>query len=314
MEADGRPPGLDGDVIVHNTDEHPEKQGDHQHKLEKNRGNDNADVGVNKQRYYNVTVHYSVSFKKLCMVTVACPFFALVICFVTAYIFQYDDIHETHCRVYNIVPSISAITGVSPQRYLWRASVALHLGPRYIIAAVYRAYQQNLINQNADYSVKTKANFWLDLAFWLNVVEVTALGGVTYISNLENYPVHEKLFIVFMVTSLFHMVACIKAAQIVAISNDNVEAAQTELFYKKFLFYLSIACTIGMIVFFLKHRLLCHNMAFSWFAICEYVVATANMAFHLTLVYNFPNERVVVANGLHPCEERTPARHKRKPD
>lgn len=102
MEADGRPPGLDGDVIVHNTDEHPEKQGDHQHKLEKNRGNDNADVGVNKQRYYNVTVHYSVSFKKLCMVTVACPFFALVICFVTAYIFQYDDIHETHCRVSKI--------------------------------------------------------------------------------------------------------------------------------------------------------------------------------------------------------------------
>lgn len=42
---------------------------------------------------------------------------------------------------------------MSPQRYLWRASVALHLGPRYIIAAVYRAYQQNLINQNADYSV-----------------------------------------------------------------------------------------------------------------------------------------------------------------
>lgn len=47
----------------------------------------------------DVIVHYMLSFKHLCLVTVLCPLAALFICFVTAYIFQYDDIHETHCRV-----------------------------------------------------------------------------------------------------------------------------------------------------------------------------------------------------------------------
>lgn len=28
---------------------------------------------------------------------------------------------------------------------------------------------------------------WLDVAFWFNVLEVSALAGVTYISNMENY-------------------------------------------------------------------------------------------------------------------------------
>lgn len=57
-------------------------------------------------------------------------------------------------QVYNIIPSISAITGVSPQRYLWRISVAFHVGPRLIIAAVYRAFHLNLINPDAKYEVK----------------------------------------------------------------------------------------------------------------------------------------------------------------
>lgn len=47
----------------------------------------------------DVIVHYMLSFKHLCLVTVLCPLAALFICFVTACIFQYDDIHETHCKV-----------------------------------------------------------------------------------------------------------------------------------------------------------------------------------------------------------------------
>lgn len=44
-------------------------------------------------------VHYMLSFKQMCLVTVLCPLVALIICFVTAYIFQADEIHEDHCRV-----------------------------------------------------------------------------------------------------------------------------------------------------------------------------------------------------------------------
>lgn len=44
-------------------------------------------------------VHYKLSFKHLCLAAVICPLMALVVCFITAYIFQANDIHETHCRV-----------------------------------------------------------------------------------------------------------------------------------------------------------------------------------------------------------------------
>ena len=40
-------------------------------------------------------------------------------------------------QVFNVVPSISAVTGISPGRYLWRVVIAFHLGPRLLIVATY---------------------------------------------------------------------------------------------------------------------------------------------------------------------------------
>lgn len=152
-----------------------------------------------------VVIHYSLNFKRLCIITAIIPFCAIVICFITAIIYQHDEVHETHChvcilhcsidicivwllfKVYNIIPSISAITGVSPQKYLWRLSVALHIGPRYIIAATHRSYQHNLIGKDVSIEVQNATRRWLDIAFLFNVLEVSALAGVTYISNMENY-------------------------------------------------------------------------------------------------------------------------------
>lgn len=51
-------------------------------------------VGNNKS-----SIHLAISFKKLCIATASLPLVTLLICFVTAYIYQQDDIHETHCRV-----------------------------------------------------------------------------------------------------------------------------------------------------------------------------------------------------------------------
>ncbi|KAK1138083.1 hypothetical protein K0M31_002570 [Melipona bicolor] len=148
-----------------------------------------------------------------------------------AYIFQQDDIHETHCRVYNVLPSISAIT------------------------------------------------------------EVAALCGVTYISNRENYSVHEKIFILFMISSLTYMLTEVRLGRLVT---PNAQSLQ----YKQALFITSLVSTVGLIIFFLKHRLLCHDLAFSWFSLCEYVIASANMGFHVTVILDFPKEQLIVGNGL----------------
>ncbi|XP_021938242.1 post-GPI attachment to proteins factor 2-like [Zootermopsis nevadensis] len=242
-------------------------------------------------------VFFMISFRQLCIVTVSLPLCALLICFVTAYIFQQDDIHETHCRVYNVIPSISAITGISPQRYLWRVCVAFHIGPRVIIASMYHTYYRSLLSsQTPGPSHPGSRGFWLlNIAFWLSLVEIAALCGVTYISNRENYPVHEKIFMVFMFGSLSYMLATIKVFKLVKPNMSDSE--RNSYLIKKCLFATSIVSTVGLCVFFLKHRLLCHDMAFSWFSFCEYLIASANMAFHMTVVLDFPTEQLIVAQA-----------------
>ncbi|XP_066156480.1 post-GPI attachment to proteins factor 2-like [Euwallacea fornicatus] len=241
-----------------------------------------------------LVVHYKINFKYVGLCTVCIPLAALLLCLFTAYILQFDDVHETHCKVFNILPSISAVTGISPQRYIWRISIALHIGPRVIISAVYNAYQLNMINPSADQDVKARAQLWLNISFLLDLIEAGSLCGVTYISNRENYPIHEKLFITFMVSSLTHMLACIKGTKIAAETRKDLESVKIGLKYKKDLFVLSLLCTAGLVIFFIQHRFFCFRMAFSLFALCEYIIAAANVAFHLSVILDFPTEELMV--------------------
>ncbi|XP_037921043.1 post-GPI attachment to proteins factor 2-like isoform X2 [Hermetia illucens] len=205
-------------------------------------------------------VHLMVGFHDICIVTAALPLITLLLCFITAYVFQAEEVHETHCRVYNVIPSISAITGVSPQRYFWRICIALHIGPRFPIAAVYRNYYRTLMVNVKTMKDINLGNFLINLVFWLNIIEISSLCGVTYISNRENYPIHEKVFIVFMTVSLCHMLATIKLYQLLHTAETMTPQQEDSLKWKKRLFAVSIASTIGLILFFLKHRLLCHDM------------------------------------------------------
>lgn len=128
-----------------------------------------------------------ISFREICVVTAALPLVTLAVCFVSSYIYQSAEIHETHCKVYNIIPSISAITGISPQRYLWRICIALHIGPRFAIAAVYRNYYRTLNAQFVPESAQGTIGRFIKVVFALHVVEISALCCVTYVSNRENY-------------------------------------------------------------------------------------------------------------------------------
>lgn len=134
-----------------------------------------------------VQIHLMTGFREICMVTASLPVVALFVCFVTSYVFQPDDIHETHCRVYNVIPSISAVTGISPQRYLWRICIALHIGPRFAIAVVYRNYYRAQLSELAEQKLLTRGSCLIQLVYWLNLIEISSLCGVTYVSNRENY-------------------------------------------------------------------------------------------------------------------------------
>ncbi|XP_055585999.1 post-GPI attachment to proteins factor 2-like [Uranotaenia lowii] len=255
--------------------------------------------GTGESQTDKLAVHLILSFRDLCLFTLLLPLGTLFVCFVSAYIFQPEEIHETHCRVYNVIPSISAITGVSPQRYLWRISIALHIGPRFVIAFVYKNYYRVLINELIDPLTMKKATRLLNIVYVLSLVEISALCGVTYISNKENYPLHEKVFILFMTSSLSYMLATLKLLKVLQPNGPQTNQEETSLRYKKAFFALSIAATVGLILFFLKHRFLCHDLAFSWFALCEYIVASANMGFHCTTMLDFPTEDFLVAKNAN---------------
>ncbi|XP_049311605.1 post-GPI attachment to proteins factor 2-like [Bactrocera dorsalis] len=247
-----------------------------------------------------LAVHYLASFHQICVVTALLPLVTLFTCFVTAYVFQYDDVHETHCRVYNIVPSISAITGVSPQRYFWRLSIALHIGPRLPIAFVYKNFYRSMLAnlQQRRPHLVPKADLMITLILILNLIEISSLGGVTYISNRENYPIHEKIFITFMVCSLCYMLATIKLHGMLFEDESKLLPIQREsIKWKRILFITSIVSTVGLLVFFAKHRFYCHDLAFSWFAFFEYVIAIANMLFHFTIIWDFPSQFMLIVQG-----------------
>ena len=89
-------------------------------------------------------------------------------------------------QVYNVIPSISSITGISPQRYIWRIVIALHVGPRFLTSLVYHRYYLTLLSRVSQSKKKIYLfHVWLALA--LNLIEQAALIGVTYVSNRENY-------------------------------------------------------------------------------------------------------------------------------
>ncbi|XP_017156062.1 post-GPI attachment to proteins factor 2-like isoform X1 [Drosophila miranda] len=249
-----------------------------------------------QQQQQPMAIHYLASFHEICIVTALLPLVTLFTCFVTAYVYQYDDVHETHCRVYNIIPSISAITGVSPQRYFWRFSIALHIGPRIPIAFVYKNYYRSQLKRISPELVP-QASWLISLILVLNCIEIAALGGVTYISNRENYPVHERIFITFMICSLCYMLATIKLNGILNAGQSLNVQQQQSIKWKKFFFVASILSTIGLLIFFAKHRFYCHDLAFSWFAFFEYLIAIANMLYHFTIIWDFPSQYMVIVQG-----------------
>ncbi|KAJ8983911.1 hypothetical protein NQ317_006715 [Molorchus minor] len=101
-----------------------------------------------------------------------------------------------------------------------------------------------------------------------------------------------------MISSLTHMLACIKGIKAVAQTRGDSSLVKRSLQIKRILLNISLISTIGLIGFFLEHRLFCHNMAFSMFALCEYIIALANMAFHVAVILDFPTEHFVIAKGI----------------
>lgn len=63
-----------------------------------------------------------------------------------------------------------------------------------------------------------------------------------------------------MMTSLCYMLSTIKLLKAIKPTGPATPIEEFSLKCKKMFFALSVAATIGLIIFFLKHRFLCHDM------------------------------------------------------
>ena len=100
-------------------------------------------------------------------------------------------------QVKNLIPSISAITGVTPQRYVWRICIGLHCTPRYAVGLIYYNYYMGRLHLIAD-SHKKIFKRLISVNFWTYTVENSCLIGVTYIANVENYREYLVLIIFYV--------------------------------------------------------------------------------------------------------------------
>lgn len=258
-------------------------------------------------------VWFNIKFRKICEFCVLMPLGGLVVCLITALIFQFEHIQETACQVYNVVPSISAVTGISPGRYLWRIVIAFHLGPRLLIAAVYYNFLKSF-DKALPPDSESVLNKLLKGCYYLQICEIIGLCGISFIHNREHYPTHEKGFILYLSASHVSFLLILKVYHIIW---PFLNSEQRWSYYKKvFIFVFSLACIALMAYFYYRHVFHCDNMAFSIFAFAEYFVATANMGYYWTLVSDLPNEEIIVkqpllltravhvANGHHPLEKK----------
>jgi len=83
-------------------------------------------------------------------------------------------------QVTNYLPSVSAATGDFPlSKFVWRLCIAIHAGPRFIVAGMYYRYLRSVV-----YQKYMKLSL---LTCLLNVVENIALLGLTFVSSDDDY-------------------------------------------------------------------------------------------------------------------------------
>lgn len=117
---------------------------------------------------------------KICFSAVAVPLYALITCVLITMFKDFESANNTHCKVPNVFPSISASIGTyEPQSTLWRTAIYCHAPVRFYIVYLRYKYYTSIIQSS-----------WVtivNLAVFLNVIENLTLIGLTHWTSSENY-------------------------------------------------------------------------------------------------------------------------------
>uniref|UniRef100_A0A4W6DJX8 Acyltransferase PGAP2 n=1 Tax=Lates calcarifer TaxID=8187 RepID=A0A4W6DJX8_LATCA len=131
--------------------------------------------------------------------TVLLPLTGLVACLFISLMYNFEDATYTHCRVSNYLPSISAAISRVPERYIWRCCIGLHSAPRYLVSVAYFSFYRGRFARRLPELLLS------GLALLCSLAENSGLLLLTYVSSTETYNVHKNGFVVFIGSSLLHM-------------------------------------------------------------------------------------------------------------
>ncbi|XP_020900360.2 post-GPI attachment to proteins factor 2-like [Exaiptasia diaphana] len=222
------------------------------------------------------------------------PFASIVSCVLTSVLLHFEESTRTHCHVANYLPSISAATGgFTPEKYIWRFGIGYHSSIRILFTIVeYQVLRSRCIGKTTGlYKWFTMINAVLCF------VENLALVTLTYVSSSDNYSIHEKSFIVFMVFSMLHMlITCIlyyKTCQSPASYDETISLRRkvTSMLVN----YLSFGAAVYV---FFRHNSYCEPGVYSLFALFEYVTVFSNIIFHYTITHDLRGHKFTLGPSM----------------
>lgn len=117
---------------------------------------------------------------KLCFLSASIPILAIIICVLLTMYKDFESANNTHCKVPNIFPSISAAIGnYDPQRTIWKVAIYMHSPFRFFMLTLRWKFYRNTIREELRSIV--------NVTVLLNVIENLSLVGLTYWTSTENY-------------------------------------------------------------------------------------------------------------------------------
>ncbi|XP_067009488.2 post-GPI attachment to proteins factor 2-like [Anabrus simplex] len=228
-----------------------------------------------------------IRFEKLVWGTVSLPLLSFIFCIIWSILYNFEKSTYTHCEVSNVLPSVSTAIDVdSTQRYVWRIAIVIHAVPRFLVVPLYYRYYEEVLDKRIQFMAK--------ITSCLNVVEIWALIGLTFISSAENNVAHVSFFIIFMMTSELYMIlACFLLQCKWRTPPDNIEAHSLRVKCKVLI--INVISLAMALYFFFRHNWHCEAYVYTVFALCEYVVVLTNMAFHMTAIWDFHGRELIVS-------------------
>jgi hypothetical protein len=213
------------------------------------------------------------------------PVIGLVACLFFSVYYHYEDVIKTHCRNWEWLPSISSTIGNNiPEMFIWRYSIALYSAPK-IWAEIVHFALLRWIRRQRHRGKLGWFQIWNSLALLTGILENCSLYLLTMVSSSEHRFTHELGFALLMIFAHLHFIFFLIAFYC---ARKPLQSSERNWFARRLFFALAHA-TLFLVALrlYFRHKKYCEPGMYSWFALCEWLVVAANIAFHMGFLWEY---------------------------